>query len=175
MSVRETILSRFSKSSVPLRAVFAGDFHVSRVMPDSHATQCACKHAEEFLMPKRRDYNRSDITKMQALLKALPKKEREKKRFAVPDVVKEMRMEIRAALGRGYTLDEVITALNSQGNFDLKTPTIKRYISGAKRKKIVSSISGKFSEKKGEERRPVLKEDIRKKSRAVDLPSSADL
>jgi signal recognition particle GTPase len=132
-------------------------------------------YAKEFLMPKRRDYDRSDITKMQAVLKSLPKKEREKKRFAVPDIVKEMRMEIRAALGRGYTLDEVITALNSQGAFDLKTPTIKRYISGAKRKKTVSSISGKFSEKKSEEVQPILKDSARKKSSAVSLPSSDDL
>jgi glutaredoxin-related protein len=144
-------------------------------MPDASAICGACSHAKEFLMPKRRDYDRSDITKMQDVLKALPKKEREKKRFAVPDVVKEMRMEIRAALGRGYTLDEVITAINSQGTFYLKTPTIKRYISGAKRKKTVSSISGKFSEKKSEEEQPVLKETIRKKSSAVSLPSSDDL
>jgi signal recognition particle GTPase len=126
-------------------------------------------------MPKRRDYDRSDITKMQAVLKSLPKKERDKKRFAVPDIVKKMRMEIRAALGRGYTLDEVITALNSQGNFDLKTPTIKRYISGAKRKKTVSSISGKFSERKSEESQPVSKETARKKSSAVSLPYPDDL
>jgi hypothetical protein len=144
-------------------------------MPDASAKCGACSHTKEFLMPKRRDYDRSDIIKMQDALKALPKKEREKKRFTVPDVVKEMRMEIRAALGRGYTLDEVITALNSHGAFDLKMPTIKRYISDAKRKKTVSSISGKFSEKKSEDMQPVLKETVRKKSRAVDLPSSADL
>jgi len=39
-----------------------------------------------------------------------------------------MRIEIRATFGRSYTLDEVITALNSQGVFDLKISKRKRYI-----------------------------------------------
>jgi len=158
---------------------FAGDVLLSRVMPDASAPYHADSYENEFAMPKRRDYDRSDIAKMQAALKALPKKERAKQRFTVPHLVREMGMEIRAALGRGYTLDEVITALNAQGTFDLKTPTIKRYIAGAKKKKMVSTISGKFSGKKSEKNNDVPKtvsaETIRKKSRAVDLPSSADL
>jgi HD superfamily phosphohydrolase len=161
------------------RVSSAGDALLSRVLSDASALYRADSYEKEFAMPKRRDYDRSDIAKMQAALKALPKKEREKQRFTVPDLVREMRMEIRAALGRGYTLDEVIIALNSQGTFDLKTPTIKRYIAGAKKKKVVSTISGKFSERKSASKEGALKtisgETVRKKSRAVDLPSSADL
>jgi len=126
-------------------------------------------------MPKRRDYDRSDVAKMKETLKALPKKEREKQRFTVPDLVKEMRTEIRAATARGYTLDEVITALNSKGNFDLKTPTIKRYMTDATKKKTVRAISGKFFETKQGSSETKSEEIIRKKSRAVDLPSSTDL
>jgi hypothetical protein len=126
-------------------------------------------------MPKRRDYDRSDIAKMREALKALPKKEREKQRFTVPDLVKEMRAEIRAATARGYTLDEVITALNSNGNFDLKTPTIKRYMADTTKKKTVRAISGKFFETKQGSSETKSEETIRKKSRAIDLPSSADL
>jgi len=130
-------------------------------------------------MPKRRDYDRSDIAKMREALKALPKKEREKQSFTVPDLVKEMRAEIRAATARGYTLDEVITALNSKGNFDLKTPTIKRYMTDATKKKTTRALSGKFLGKNLGNKSGTIQtsseETVRKKPRAVVLPSADDL
>jgi hypothetical protein len=47
-------------------------------------------------------------------------------------------------LGRCYMLDEVITALNSQGIFDLKISTGKCYISGAIKRNTISAIFWKF-------------------------------
>ena len=129
-------------------------------------------------MKKRREYDQTDIAKMQAALKALPKKERTQERLTAPDVVKVMRAEIRAALARGYTLDEIVQALNDRGNFDLKVPTVRRYladVSKTKKKGKSSAISGRFGNKSlGESTRSFVGNagDV---SRAVELPSAEDL
>ena len=126
-------------------------------------------------MPKSRDYDQQEIAVMRETLKALPKKQREKTRFSTAETVKTMRAEIRAAITRGYTLDEVITALNNAGTFDLKTPTIKRYMTDAPRRRTASAISGTFKGRKNGNGETIKTEPVREKQRAVELPSSEEL
>jgi hypothetical protein len=126
-------------------------------------------------MPKYRAYDSAEIATIRETIKALPKKERALARVTMPDLVKQMRGEIRAAVARGYTLDEVITALNSAGNFDLKTPTVKRYLNDTPRKRTTGARSGRFLGRKNGETATQETESGRKSASAVELPSAADL
>jgi hypothetical protein len=129
-------------------------------------------------MKKRREYDKTDIETMQAALKALPKKERTQERLTAPDVVKIMRAEIRAALARGYTLDEIVQALNDRGNFDLKVPTVRRYLTDVlktKKKGKSNAIFGRFGNKNLGESLGSSVGNTGDVSRAVELPSAEDL
>lgn len=78
-------------------------------------------------MPKQQTFTVADVQRAKATLAALPRKPKAKpEHLLMNELVKHMRTEIRAALNRGYSLDDIVTALNAQG-FDLKTPTLKRY------------------------------------------------
>jgi hypothetical protein len=120
-------------------------------------------------MPKR-GFDDAELAKMKTVLKSLPKKEREKKRLSTSELVKAIRGDIRAAMARGYTLDEVITALNNEGSFDLKMMSIKRYMTETQKKRTTSTIAGKFSGNKSED---ALQE--KKRVVAVDLPAADEL
>ena len=78
-------------------------------------------------MPKQQTFTVADVQRAKATLAALPRKPKaQPEHLLMNELVKRMRAEIRAALNRGYSLDDIVTALNAQG-FDLKTPTLKRY------------------------------------------------
>ncbi len=78
-------------------------------------------------MPKQQIFTTADVERAKATLAALPRKPKAKpEHLLMTELIKHMRAEIRAALNRGYSLDDIVAALNERG-FDLKTPTLKRY------------------------------------------------
>lgn len=83
-------------------------------------------------MPKQQTFTVADVQRAKATLAALPRKPKAKpEHLLMTELIKHMRAEIRAALNRGYSLDDIVAALNAQG-FDLKTPTLKRYFYASK-------------------------------------------
>jgi len=78
-------------------------------------------------MAKQQAFTPQDVDRAKAILKGLPSKPKEKaSHLVMPEFTKEIRTEIRAAMRRGYSLDDIVSALNKD-SFDLKTPTLKRY------------------------------------------------
>ncbi|NNM93697.1 MAG: hypothetical protein HKL92_10180 [Candidatus Eremiobacteraeota bacterium] len=82
----------------------------------------------EIPMPKQK-YSLEKVQTFGDYLGKLPKKSREKKTtdLGAADLVRTLRKEIRAAMARGYTVEEIVQAAKGQG-FDLSTPTLKKYL-----------------------------------------------
>ena len=77
----------------------------------------------------RKTYTATDVQTLGEHLRALPKKERiEPTALAAADVVRKLRAEIRLAMRRGYTADEIVAAAKAKG-VDLTTPTLRKYLS----------------------------------------------
>lgn len=83
----------------------------------------------------KRTYTLDSVQKLGAHLAKLPPKPRESKteNLGAADLVRTIRKEIRAAMSRGYTMEDIVSAAKSMG-FDLSTPTLKKYIGPSVRK-----------------------------------------
>ena len=97
-------------------------------------------------MPKR-TYTLANVKELGEHLAKLPPKPREQKteNLGAADLVRTIRKEIRAAMSRGYTMGDIVSAAKSMG-FDLSTPTLKKYL---------QATAGKKAEKKGSQKAPV--------------------
>jgi hypothetical protein len=89
-------------------------------------------------MPKR-TYTLENVQKLGEHLAKLPPKPRAPKtdNLGAADLVRTIRKEIRTAMGRGYTMEDIVSAAKSMG-FDLSTPTLKKYLGSAARKPRVT-------------------------------------
>lgn len=93
----------------------------------------ACASGEETILARRQQFDQSAVERMISVVNGLPKKPKQKRdNLGLPQAIKAARSAIRAAIARGYTLEEVVAALNSDGKFDLKLGTVKRYVYGVK-------------------------------------------
>jgi len=61
-------------------------------------------------------------------LRALPEKPKAPKTLSIAEAIRQIKNEVRAALKRGYTFDEIAQALKEDG-IDVGTPTLKSYLS----------------------------------------------
>jgi len=79
---------------------------------------------------KRKTYTVEQVQAFARTLTALPQKPKSaviKRDLVAADVVRITRKEIRAALTKGYSFEEIVSAAKTEG-FDLGTPTLKKYL-----------------------------------------------
>jgi len=67
-------------------------------------------------------------------LRALPEKPKAPKTLSIAEAIRQIKNEVRAALKRGYTFDEIAQALKEDG-IDVGTPTLKSYVSRSNKKR----------------------------------------
>lgn len=68
-----------------------------------------------------------------ALPASTPNNAEKTENLGAADLVRTIRKEIRTAMNRGYTMEDIVSAAKSMG-FDLSTPTLKKYIGPSVRK-----------------------------------------
>jgi hypothetical protein len=73
-------------------------------------------------------------------LRALPEKPRTPKAFSIAEAIRQIKTEVRAALKRGYTFDEIAQALKEDG-IDVGTPTLKSYVSRGNKKRSAAKTA----------------------------------
>lgn len=80
----------------------------------------------------KQTYSLEKVRAFGDFLGKLPKKPRKQKTtdLVAADLVRTLRKEIRGAMARGYTVEEIVQAAKSQG-FGLSTPTLKKYLRSA--------------------------------------------
>ena len=79
---------------------------------------------------KRKTYSVEQVQALTKRLTALPQKPKSeivKRDLVAAEVVRLARKEIRTALAKGYSLEEIVNAAKTEG-FDLGTPTLKKYL-----------------------------------------------
>lgn len=79
---------------------------------------------------KRKTYTVEQAQAFAQTLAALPQKPKDatmKRDLVAAEVVRITRKEIRAALAKGYSFEEIVSAAKTEG-FDLGTPTLKKYL-----------------------------------------------
>ena len=67
-------------------------------------------------------------------LRALPEKPKAPRTYSLSQAIGQIKNEVRAALKRGYTFDEIAQALKEDG-IDVGTPTLKSYVSRGNKKR----------------------------------------
>ncbi len=81
-----------------------------------------------------RAVERERIEAAKSRLRALPEKPKAPKAFSIAEAIRQIKNEVRAALKRGYTFDEIAQALKEDG-IDVGTPTLKSYVSRGNKKR----------------------------------------
>jgi len=91
-----------------------------------------CENAWEKAMARAVEPERIEAAKSR--LRALPEKPKAPKAFSIAEAIRQIKNEVRAALKRGYTFDEIAQALKEDG-IDVGTPTLKSYVSRGNKKR----------------------------------------
>jgi hypothetical protein len=78
-------------------------------------------------------------------LRALPEKPKASKAFSMAEAIRQIKNEVRAALKRGYTFDEIAQALKEDG-IDVGTPTLKSYVSRGNKKRLPAKTAPRTRE-----------------------------
>jgi len=90
------------------------------------------KNAWENAMARAVEPERIEAAKSR--LRALPEKPKAPKALSIAEAIRQIKNEVRAALKRGYTFDEIAQALKEDG-IDVGTPTLKSYVSRSNKKR----------------------------------------
>ncbi len=85
--------------------------------------------------PKKTTFTASDVDKGKKFLSQLPKVEKPKaqRKMYVADLIADLRTEIRAAVRRGHTLEEIVDGLNRTHGWDLRVASVRSYLNRRKR------------------------------------------
>jgi hypothetical protein len=99
-------------------------------------------------------------------LRALPEKPKASKALSIAEAIRQIKNEVRAALKRGYTFDEIAQALKEDG-IDIGTPTLKSYVSRGNKKRTPAKTASNALLKTATTNEP----RPRTGSKAVEMPA----
>ncbi len=83
-------------------------------------------------MPRAVEPERIEAAK--TVLRALPEKPKAPRAYPLSQAIAQIKNEVREALKRGYTFDEIAQTLRDNA-FDVGTPTLKSYVSRGNKKR----------------------------------------
>jgi hypothetical protein len=111
-----------------------------------------------------------------ALLSALPERPRQPKPLNLAQSIREMKVEIQAALKRGYTLEDIAQSLKDN-QFDVGVPTLRAYL--YRRNKAATNAVNKRGIRPKRStpsaHQPARAPEPKTKSKAVTMPAAEDL
>jgi IS30 family transposase len=110
-----------------------------------------------------------------AQLSALPERPQKPKPLNLAQSIREMKIEIQAALKRGYTLEDIAQSLKDN-QFDVGVPTLRAYLYRKNRAATTAVNKRGTRRKQDDPRTPEAEKPERKSTRsAVTMPAAEDL
>ncbi len=101
-------------------------------------------------------------------LRGLPEKPKVPRALPLSEAIRQMKVEVQAALKRGYTFDEIAQALKEDG-IDVGTPTLKSYVYRGVTKRRTAALKPKATARPPAPAAESKKE--RTGAKAVEMPA----